>query len=183
MNLSRKQFFAIVSSIILVSTFGTTFAVLYWTEEVNLTAGVASEGAAAIFEADGFTPLYEFTFEDFHPQPVMQTVGWNFVVKNLGNVPTYVTWQIAESSVTWDLVMDTTRGGNYYAETTEEKYYFWIDEIPYSDPGMWGAETDGIYLDVGESAVYSFTLRYSGFSNDAEVLTLNVHFNSVDAVD
>lgn len=180
MNLSKKQFLAIVAVISLLATSTFAFAALYITKSASITGGVATVGDITLFEEDGIT---EWTSFDF---PLCEPFEWSddfftFSLNNTGNTPVYVTWNISASDITWYAV---SGGGYLHDEEGITKYIIriWNDSqtwAPSDDPEAPGV----IYLDVGDSVVLLLNLTFRGTvaPSTPETFSVTLSFYAADS--
>ena len=176
--LGKKKAGLLVAAIVLITT-NIAFAVLYMTKPVTITGGVKSVGAIEIYNQAGTEIINTFAFEQFDPG-VSDTNNMFFNIKNTGNVPVYVYWEITSPTATW------TATGNQYRcdEQGVPKYYMFINK-QYDPYGTWAPNPSSvpvadkrILINSGQSASLAMQLDYTGNVNTPEALSVTVSFTA-----
>ena len=161
-----KKLLATAALILTLSSTTIAFAVLYMNKDVTVSGGVAASGTIAIYKEDGTTEMTTIPIPLF--QGATNTNTTFFWIKNIGNMPVAVYWNISNAAPnSWTI--DIPGGGQAYlfTETTQTKYRLTIDNILNPDgsggTGVWNPDPTGnqaVNLNAGQTAKFALELLH-----------------------
>lgn len=177
-----KKLVAIVALILTLSSTTVAFAVLYMNKDVTVSGGVAASGTIAIYKEDGITEMTSIPIPLF--QGTSHTNTTFFWVKNIGNMPVAVYWNISNADPN-NWAIDVPGGSQAYTftETAQTKYRLTIDNIlnPDSTPGtgVWNPDPTGnqvVNLNAGQTAKFAMDLLHYQAVNTAGTFSFVLSF-------
>jgi len=178
--LSKKQAGILAIAIVLIAT-NVALAAWTLTRELAITGGVQTLGEITVYNPEETQAISNFDFNLF-TGGLTSTQNLFFHIRNTGNTPALVTWEISTSSNTW--TVDATSTKDYYRNIVESntKYTLKINkQSPLS--GIWAPKTavepEGsrqIVIDPGQSAALALELWYNGAINVPDTFSLTVSF-------
>ncbi len=176
MHLNNKQW-AIVA--ILLSLVGANIAIAAWvvTRTLDITGGVAVQGNIQLYDEIGSQIITGFNFDEF---TVSGTQNLLFQIRNTGNTPAVVTWDLTDTSIVWNL------NTNYFTHDHDTQNQFTLRMNKRSPlEGIWApapsslpAADKQITLQPGEAAPVAVQLDYSGTPNTPETFSLKMSFTA-----
>lgn len=163
MKLSKRQI-AIVALILTLASTNVALAAVYMNRDVMITGGVASSGTIEIYEEDGQTIMNSIAYPLF--QGSTNTYNHFFWVKNIGNLPVAVYWNISNANPSsWSI--ESGAQAYIFTENSQTKYRFVINDKILPDgsqgSGVWNPDptgTQAVTLGVGQGAEYSIDLLH-----------------------
>ncbi len=163
MQLSKRQITALGLALTL-TVINIAVATVYMNKDVMVTGGVATSGTIEVYEEDGTTIMNSIAMPQF--QGTTQTINHFFWVKNTGNVPVAVYWNISSGNPnSWSIDTDTQI--YLYRENSQTKFNLAISKQ--TDPsgitwsGSWDPDPTGnqvVSLGTGQTAEFALTVAH-----------------------
>jgi hypothetical protein len=163
MHLSKSKIVILIAILTLAAT-NIALAAFYMNRDVTVSGGVATSGTIEIYKEDGLTPMTAIPIPLF--QGTTHTNSTFFWVKNIGNMPVAVYWNISSANPnSWTL----ESGGQAYifTETSQTKYRLciWNKQNPDGSQGTgtWNPDPEGavvVNLNPGQTAQFAMDLLH-----------------------
>ncbi len=158
--MQHKKLLCIAALVLTLTTINVAIAILYITRTVTVTGGVAASGTITIYKEDQTTEMTALNIPKFKGDiHSSTTVFW---IKNTGNAPAKVHWEISSGTPTWEIDTDTGSHSYISKEGTETKYRANINKSPSQeawDPDPTGT-TSTVTINTGESAKFSIDIAH-----------------------
>ena len=153
----------------------TVFSTLHFTKYVDTGNGVSVEGTIEVYDSDGVSPLTSYDFPLF-TGGTAETFLKNFFISNTGNQPVSVYWNVAASSVFWQVKATPFPDMYDCYEDNVWKYRFGIRQDFVASADYWHPDGEAVFLEVGAKIRLQFEVYYTGEPNTAETFTMAISF-------
>jgi hypothetical protein len=149
------------------------FTPLFFIKHVNSYNGITVIGEIEVYDSDGISPLTSYDFPLFSGG-TSDTFHKHFFIKNTGNQPVSVYWNISESSINWNLKKSLNL--YKYYENGVCKYSFGIPQESLLTTDYWQPNTEALFLGVDDGKNLHFELFYTGETISSETFRLTISF-------